>query len=354
MRIPYFSLFLEDLRVSTVQKQNSIGFDPIARQTSAFMPGKNSADGRAVHALAFSAGFSATMPTMKRIQAFKFRLVPTLEQERLLSRHAGCVRFVWNKALDLQKKCLDAGIPLLSCGDLAKLLTLWRASEEYGFLANGPSQPQQQTLRNLDRALWDALTGKRGFPRFKRKGEGDSLRYPDPLQVKLDLATRDAEGRNLLPRIFLPKEGPGRPPDGRSGRSPDSTAPSCRRDGERSCPCWNTGWNGMEAAWSGSIPGTPPGPVSPADTCRRRAGRISPRSGASPAIIATMRTRTPRKIYSGRGTPAAPVRGIRPPNRRPDRSGRPIHPRLQKGSWQEGEDVNRVTPPRVSTPGPGR
>ena len=26
----------------------------------------------------------------------------------------------------------------------------------------------------------------------------------------------------------------------------------------------------MEAAWSGSIPGTPPGPVSPADMCRRR------------------------------------------------------------------------------------
>ncbi|MHB1565051.1 MAG: RNA-guided endonuclease InsQ/TnpB family protein, partial [Leptospirillum sp.] len=45
------------------------------------------------------------------------------------------------------------------------------------------------------------------FPRFKRKGEGDSLRYPDPLQVKLDLATRDPEGRNLLPRIFFPKVG---------------------------------------------------------------------------------------------------------------------------------------------------
>ncbi len=144
---------------------------------------------------------------MKTMEAFKFRLVPTPEQEALLKRHAGCVRFVWNKALDLQEKCLDAGIPLLSCGDLAKLLTLWRASEEYGFLANGPSHPQQQTLRNLDRALWDALTGKRGFPRFKRKGEGDSLRYPDPLQVKLDLATRDAEGGNLLPRIFLPKVG---------------------------------------------------------------------------------------------------------------------------------------------------
>jgi putative transposase len=146
---------------------------------------------------------------MKVLSAYKFRLVPTAQQDALLSRHAGCVRFVWNKALDLQKKRLDAGIPLLSYGDLAKLLTLWRSSEDYGFLALGPSQPQQQTLKNLDRAIWEAMDRKnpKRFPRFKRKGEGDSLRYPDPFQVKLDLSTRDSDGRNLLPRIFLPKVG---------------------------------------------------------------------------------------------------------------------------------------------------
>ncbi len=149
------------------------------------------------------------MDDMKRIQVYKFRLVPTPEQETLLSRHAGCVRFVWNKALDLQKKRLEAGIPLLSYGDMAKLLTLWRSSEEYGFLAEGPVHPQQQTLKNLDRAIWEALDRKnpKRFPRFKRKGEGDSLRYPDPLQVKLDLSTRDEEGRTVHPRIFLPKVG---------------------------------------------------------------------------------------------------------------------------------------------------
>ena len=149
------------------------------------------------------------MADMKRIQAFKFRFVPTLEQERLLSRHAGCVRFVWNTSLDLQTKRLDAGMPLLSYGDLAKLLTLWRSSEEYGFLSLGPVHPQQQALKNLDRALWEALDRRnpKRFPRFKRKGEGDSLRYPDPLQVKLDLSTRDKDGRIVLPRIFLPKVG---------------------------------------------------------------------------------------------------------------------------------------------------
>ena len=146
---------------------------------------------------------------MKTRQAVKYRLVPTPEQENLLSRACGCVRFIWNKALDLQSRRLEAGIPLLSYGEMCRLLTLWRASDEYGFLASGPSQPQQQTLKNLDRALWEALDRRnpKRFPQFKRKGEKDSLRSPDPLQVKLDLATRDPEGRNLLPRIFLPKVG---------------------------------------------------------------------------------------------------------------------------------------------------
>ena len=123
------------------------------------------------------------MDNMRRIQAFKFRLVPTPDQESLLSRHAGCVRFGWNKALDLQTARLEAGIPLLSYGDMAKLLTLWRASEEYGFLATGPVHPQQQALKNLDRAVWEVLdrTNTKRFPRFKRKGEKNSLRYPDPL-----------------------------------------------------------------------------------------------------------------------------------------------------------------------------
>ncbi|MHB8421642.1 MAG: RNA-guided endonuclease InsQ/TnpB family protein [Leptospirales bacterium] len=144
---------------------------------------------------------------MKTIQAFKFRLVPTPEQEDLLSRHAGCARFVWNKALALQKGRLDAGMPLLSTGDLAKLLTLWRASDEYGFLALGPVHPQQWALKFLDRAIGDGLTKKKGFPRFKKKGGGGALRFPDALQIKIDMTEKGPDGRNAFPRIFVPKVG---------------------------------------------------------------------------------------------------------------------------------------------------
>ncbi len=61
---------------------------------------------------------------MKILKAFLFRLEPTDEQARKFSRYQGCMRFVWNKALALQKGRLDAGYPLLTYGELAKLLTL--------------------------------------------------------------------------------------------------------------------------------------------------------------------------------------------------------------------------------------
>ncbi len=145
-----------------------------------------------------------------RIQkAVRYRLEPTPEQESLLSRAAGCVRFVWNRALAIQKSYLDQGCGILSYVDMAKCLTTWRNGTAFGFLAESPIHPQQQALRFLDRALGDAFDAKsaKQFPVFKKKGRHDSFRYPDPEQIKLDLRTVDEDGRRILPRIFLPKIG---------------------------------------------------------------------------------------------------------------------------------------------------
>ncbi|MBU2738687.1 RNA-guided endonuclease InsQ/TnpB family protein [Acidithiobacillus concretivorus] len=145
-----------------------------------------------------------------RIQkAVRYRLDPTPEQESLLSRAAGCVRFVWNRALAIQKSYLDSGCGILNFADLCRVLTTWRNGESFNFLAESPSQPQQQVLRNLDRAFKDAFNpaNPKRFPVFKKKGRNYSLRYPDPEQIKLDLHSRDADGRHRFPRIFLPKIG---------------------------------------------------------------------------------------------------------------------------------------------------
>lgn len=142
-------------------------------------------------------------------KAYRFRLDLTPRQRLLLARFCGCARFVWNKALALQMGRLEGEIPLLQYGDLAKLLTLWRASEEYGFLAEGPVHTQQWALKFLQQAIWEGLDPKnpKKFPGFRKKGKHVGLRYPDSKQVHLDHAVKDNQGRNILPKVFLPKIG---------------------------------------------------------------------------------------------------------------------------------------------------
>ena len=47
------------------------------------------------------------MEVMKANIAYKFELMPTREQTRIFAQAAGCRRFVWNKATELQKQRLE-------------------------------------------------------------------------------------------------------------------------------------------------------------------------------------------------------------------------------------------------------
>jgi len=60
---------------------------------------------------------------MKRLQAFKFALMPGGQQERQMRRFAGSCRFVFNKALALQKERFERGEKRLSYAGLCKRLT---------------------------------------------------------------------------------------------------------------------------------------------------------------------------------------------------------------------------------------
>ena len=46
---------------------------------------------------------------MQRLQAFKYELIPTDEQQRDMRRFAGSCRFVFNKALAMQSANHEAG-----------------------------------------------------------------------------------------------------------------------------------------------------------------------------------------------------------------------------------------------------
>lgn len=135
---------------------------------------------------------------MQRLQAFKFETLPNGEQQRNMRRFAGSCRFVFNKALALQNARYESGEKKLGYAGLCKELTAWRNTPETAWLADAPVHPLQQTLKDLDRAYTNFFAKRAAFPCFKKKGQRDSFRYPDPKQIKLDQANS---------RIFLPKLG---------------------------------------------------------------------------------------------------------------------------------------------------
>src|ERR1700730_9109121 len=116
---------------------------------------------------------------MKRLQAFKFQLIATPCQRRKLAGYAGCSRYVYNKALALQIERREKGEYRHGYTALCKILTDWRHAERSSFLAEAPTHPLQQALKDLDRAFVNLYAGRAGFPRFKKRGRRDAFRYPD-------------------------------------------------------------------------------------------------------------------------------------------------------------------------------
>jgi putative transposase len=138
------------------------------------------------------------MWTMQRLQAYKYEILPNGDQQRRMRRFAGSCRFVFNKALALQKERYERGEKKLGYAGLCQLLTQWRNGTETPWLAEAPTHPLQQALKDLERAYQNFFAGRAHFPRFKRKGQCEHFRYPDPQQFKVD------QGNS---RLFLPKLG---------------------------------------------------------------------------------------------------------------------------------------------------
>ena len=135
---------------------------------------------------------------MQRLQAFKFELRPNGAQARSMRRFAGSCRFVYNQALALQKATYEAGGKCVGYVAMARHLTQWRNSSETPWLKDAPVHPLQHALKDLERAYKNFFAKRARFPRFKRRGTGESLRYPDARQFEIDQANS---------RIKLPKLG---------------------------------------------------------------------------------------------------------------------------------------------------
>ena len=128
-------------------------------------------------------------------KAFKFEIVPNGEQIRKMKQFCGCARFVFNRALAWQKERYEQDNSVkFSYTKIANLLPHWK--KELIWLKDCHAQVLQQSLKDLESAFKNFFQQRADFPKFKRRGDKDSFRYPQ--RIKL-------EQHNS--RIYLPKIG---------------------------------------------------------------------------------------------------------------------------------------------------
>ena len=132
---------------------------------------------------------------MLKRQAFEFEIQPNGAQQRRIKQFCGCARFVFNKALDGQKQAYEADNQTkFSYTKIANQLPQWK--NVFTWLKDCHSQVLQQSLKDLESAYRNFFEKRANFPRFKKKGEKNSIRFPQG--YKLEQGNR---------RIYLPKIG---------------------------------------------------------------------------------------------------------------------------------------------------
>lgn len=132
---------------------------------------------------------------MQILKAFKFELMPNGEQIRKMKQFCGCSRFVFNRALNYQNEQYKADKAFtFSYRKIADLLPEWK--RELTWLKDCHSQVLQQSLKDLEASFKNFFAKRSDFPKFKRKGEKDSFRFPQGCKL---------EQENN--RIYFPKIG---------------------------------------------------------------------------------------------------------------------------------------------------
>ena len=111
-------------------------------------------------------------------RAYKYRFYPTPAQAQELARTFGCVRKVWNLALDARTTAWYQRQQRVGYVQTSALLTEWKRSEDLAFLNEVSWVPLQQALRHLQgafAAFWDK---RARYPKFKsRKKSRASAEY---------------------------------------------------------------------------------------------------------------------------------------------------------------------------------
>lgn len=116
------------------------------------------------------------------LKAYKYRLYPDDSQKELLDKHLGCVRFVYNLALETKTSAYSTHRKNLSRFDLQSQLK--DLKNDCTWLKDVNSQSLQSALLNLDSAYCNFFKGRGKFPNFKKKSDKQSFHCPQSIDIE--------------------------------------------------------------------------------------------------------------------------------------------------------------------------
>lgn len=126
---------------------------------------------------------------------YRYRLYPNCTKRVMLNKHFGCVRWVWNWALEKKVEAYEQEEKRLSRYDLQKHLPDMKRDPDTEWLGEVNSQSLQEALVRLEKAFTAFFKADRGFPRFKAKKWRGSFTCPQNVKVDFDA------GKVRLPKI---------------------------------------------------------------------------------------------------------------------------------------------------------
>ena len=115
-------------------------------------------------------------------RAFKFELKPNGMQIQLMKQFCGCARYVYNRTLSLERSLYKKDNKhSFKYAEAANRLPEWKKKNP--FLKECHSQVLQQSLKDLDQAYINFFRKRANFPKYKKKFQHDSIRFPQGVQL---------------------------------------------------------------------------------------------------------------------------------------------------------------------------
>jgi putative transposase len=141
-------------------------------------------------------------------RAYRFRFVPTPEQETILARTFGSARFAYNYMLRLRTDAWFNKQKRIGYHETSALLTGLKTKPEFEWLNEVSSVPIQQSLQHLQRAFNNFFSHRAKYPTFKKKDGKQSISYVSSAfkwdGKELKLAKMD-EPLNIRWSLSIPK-----------------------------------------------------------------------------------------------------------------------------------------------------